>query len=151
MGGIANQSEIDLIGEWTTTGSALDLKINDTQILQWYQEELGLSGKEVEDFVEGLMASFKAELSGSIEYYADYTYLSKFGSLPAGTGTWQLTNSNQTLTITNNGNYKSTVMDVVILNSTTLIVSFERNDSEDLDHDGTEEDLSLKIELTFEK
>ncbi len=146
-----NQAEIDLIGMWTTTASSLDLRINDTPILQWYEEELDLSGSEVEDFVEGLIEAFTKELSGSIEYFPDYTYLSNFGSLPTGTGSWELSNNNQTLTITNNGNYESTVMDVVILNSTTLIVSFERNDSEDLDHDGTDEDLSLKIELTFEK
>ncbi len=144
-------NEVHLIGMWTTTGSNLDLRINDTPILQWYQEELGLSGSEVEDFVDGLIESFSRELSGSIEYYTDYTYLSNFGSLPAGTGTWELTNNNRTLTITNNGNFQSTEMDILTLNSTTLIVSFERTDSEDLDNDGIEEDLTLKIELTFEK
>jgi len=145
-----NQAELDLVGEWTAKEFSLGLTINGTPFLEWLEEETDLSESEIELFVDLLIEGFSAELSGTIEFFGDHTFLSQFGSDPEESGTWLLTNNNETLTITNSNN-ESSIWIVITLTSTTLMVGLEETDSDDLDGDGTDEDIVTSIELTFEK
>lgn len=146
-----SQAESDLIGVWTGKSFSLDMKVNDTPVLQWYQEELGLTDTEAQQIIELIVEGLADGFSGTIEFKADHTFVSNFGGEPEETGTWQLTDSDKKLTITDTSDNSTTVFDIVTLNSTTLTVRFGETDSGDLDGDGTDENITLTFELTFEK
>lgn len=146
-----SQAESDLIGIWTGKSFSLDMRVDGTPILQWYQEELGLTDTDAQQFIEVIVEGLAEGFSGTIEFKADGTFASNFGGDPKETGTWLLTDNDKKLTITDTSDNSSTVYDIITLNSTTLTIRFSETDSQDLDGDGTNENITMTFELTLEK
>ncbi len=145
-----NQAEQDLLGTWTSKEISAEMSIDGKSIIQWFADESGLPESEIEKIIQDLLDENASGLSGTLEFKPDNTYSADFFGSPKETGTWQLANNSETLILTSSDN-SSTEMDVVSLSATMLILGFEEMDSNDLNGDGTDENLLLKIKWTLEK
>lgn len=143
-----NQTELDLIGEWTAKEISVLAMVNGEPMIQWIQEELGLTDVEALLFEELFLQELADGLSGTITFNADKSYSLKFGDDPEEIGTWLLSNNNQTLTLTSDDTME---LEVITLTASTLKIGFEEMESGDLNDDGTDDELVINLELTLEK
>ncbi|MEQ9425965.1 MAG: lipocalin family protein [Cyclobacteriaceae bacterium] len=134
----------DLIGIWTVSDAALEITIDGEDFIQWFIDNLGITEAEAEVELE----DFSFDVTGTITFNADGTYSSNFSG-DSESGTWALVGS--TLTLTEAGETSGDQLQVVSLNSSTLVLGFDESDFDDFDDDGTDEALVISLELTFTK
>ena len=145
-----DQAKLDLIGTWTATEVSVGITVNGTPLLQWIQDALDLSDTEAQGFAELFIQELASSLSGTATFNADNSYSLQLGNDPVENGTWLLSNNNQILILTQSNN-ETSELEVITLNATTLKLGFEETETDDLDDDGTDDELVLNLSLTFEK
>ncbi len=145
-----NNGAIDLVGEWTATNVSVSMTVDGTPLAQWLQEAMDLSDAEAQEYAD-LFAEEMSGMTGTITFNEDNTYTAHFGDDPEESGTWEFINNNQTLILTEGDDDSPMELNVITLTETTLKVGIEEVESEDMNDDGTKEDLVINMELTFEK
>jgi len=142
--------EEDLIGSWTVSEATFDFDIDGQTLSLFFQDALGLSEADAQVIADAFESDFAEGFDGNLEFNKDNTYDSSFeGDIE--TGTWTLSPDAMTLTLDSDLDDDNVVLDVVSLNSSTLIVSQTETENEDFDGDGTEETLTITIGITLNK
>ena len=144
------QAKIDLVGEWTASEVSASAIINSVPMIQYVQEALDLSAAEAELFADEFLHELTSGLSGTITFSAENTYTAHFGNEPAEEGTWLMSNDAKTITLTESDG-ETMELEVITLSATTLTVKVEEIESEDMNDDGTVDELVISLELTFVK
>ena len=93
--------------------------------------------------------AFEEGFDGNITFNKDNTYESSFDG-DIETGTWTLSSDGMTMTL-DPVDDDILMLDVVTLNSNTLIIALTETENEDFDGDGTEETLTITVQISFTK
>ena len=136
----------DLIGTWTASSVTFEFDIGGQTLTQFFQDAFGISEADAQLLVD----AFEQGFDGTIQFKEDNTYDSSFDG-DIETGTWTLSSDAMTLTLDPDLEDDNTVFNVVTLNSSTLIISLTETEMEDFDGGGTEETLTITLELSFDK
>jgi len=140
-----------LIGLWTITDAQLDASIEGKSLVEYAVDLLGVSELEAEIlaslFEDALMSNF----DGTIEFKSDNTYITNTGG-EVDDGTWSLNSNGDELTL-DAGTIDEQVIDVLILTASSLKVSLDQTEFEDIDDDPLTPDvpINMSIELTLSK
>jgi len=142
-----------IVGTWNYDSYKLDITVNGQDLLVYLVQVLGVTQQEAVLAEAFFTASLfeESDLEGTtFTFNADGTYSVKNGGVEEDSGTYLIQNNNTKLVLTSSD---GTVQDFVIevLTNNRLIVSFEDSFEEDLDEDGTFEDVGLEFELTMVK
>jgi hypothetical protein len=146
-----NFSESDIIGIWTITSASADASVGSMSLVDYLVENLGLSQLEAQALETAFSQGFANGFDGTVEMKADNTYIAEFGDDPTETGTWELLEGGTVLRLLETGEDTPTVLDVVSLTSSTMVLEFSETESDDLNFDGTDEELTILIEMTLQK
>lgn len=138
----------DLIGTWTVESSSVDMIIGDQSIIEFLMEMLSITQEEAEQFA-GFYLEDYGEFEGTITFKDDNTYVADFGD-GIDTGTWKLSSDSKTLTL-DQGTDDEAAVNVITLNSTKLEIEISEESMEDIDEDGIDDEISIKITMTLKK
>ena len=135
----------DLIGTWQLSSANTQITIDGQDLIEWLADQLGISEDEAEDLSDQFSEVFEVEdFEETLTFNVDGTVESESdGDTEAGE--WML--SGDTLTITIDGDSAS--FEVVTLNSSTLVLQINDTQNQDLDGDGSPEELVTSVEFTF--
>ena len=126
----------DLIGTWQLSSANTQITIDGQDLIEWLADQLGISEDEAEDLSDQFSEVFEVEdFEETLTFNVDGTVESE----------WML--SGDTLTITIDGDSAS--FEVVTLNSSTLVLQINDTQNQDLDGDGSPEELVTSVEFTF--
>jgi len=137
-----DQTSLDLIGVWETA----DEVQFEVLITGLTPEEL----TEFQDFINLYLTGYAQGFFGTIEFKDDLSYTSSFGG-ETQTGTWQVLNEGENLVLSETGEVEDIELVIKSLTSSTLVLSFQETESEDLNGDGTDDEITIDIELTLNK
>jgi len=137
-------NENDLIGTWTVSAVTFESDIGGQTITQFFMDA-GLD----EATAQALADAFEEGFDGNITFNKDNTYESSFDG-DIETGTWTLSSDGMTMTL-DPVDDDILMLDVVTLNSNTLIIALTETENEDFDGDGTEETLTITVQISFDK
>lgn len=136
----------NLIGTWTVDNADLTLMVGN-QSLSDFLIDAGASQAEAELVIALFEAFLLAEVTGSITFKNDNTYISNFGGSPDD-GTWNLSADGKTLTL-DAGTVDEIVIDVVSLTSTTANMIMSQTIMQDLDDDPLTPDVPIDVEANM--
>ena len=132
----------NLIGVWETEDE-VQLSIGVT----------GLTPEELIEFEEAInfyVSFFAQGFFGTVEFKSDKTYTSTFGD-DTQTGTWEVTNEEKTLVMTETGDTEASELDIISISPSVLVIGFEETESTDINSDGTDDEFSFEVEMTLNK
>jgi hypothetical protein len=139
-----NSKRDNLIGLWTITSSETEITINGTDIIEYFMAELGLSQSDAEAFAE----MFQSDMTGTIEFNSDGTYEAVSGGA-TNNGTWEL--NGDTLTM-DKGTEDEADAEIISISSSKLVLEISETDSSsDMNEDGTNDTLVVRITLNCSK
>lgn len=152
-GTIADDVAGTLEGTWTSgTVTVNSITIDGQDIAVFLEEfrqlliELQVPEEEIDalldEFEEGFSEDFE-DLDGSLTFNADGTYEISDTS-GTDTGTWALSNNDETLTL-DGGTEDELVMNIVSLTDTRFEGLVTEEISEDLDEDGTTNEVAISV------
>ena len=147
--GDAGVDAASIIGAWTSTGTVVDITINDVSIIDFFMEELGLSEAEAEEFSS--LFEDEMDMEGTVEFKEDGEFATNWEGDAPESGTWALSNENTILTIAIDGEDENMVFDVITLTSSLLTIEQTQTELEDMDQDGTDETMKMKMTMSFSK
>ena len=136
----------DLVGVWDLQSTEVELKVAGVPLLQVLQT-LGLTPEQAEELIEEIKDEFSDE-ELSIEFTEDNMYEVNSSGLKVEEGTWSLNGS--TLSVDPVGD-DPTNFEVLTLNATSLVVSFNETDDVEYTDDGKTVEVTADIEYTFAK
>ena len=137
-----DQTSLDLIGVWETEDE-VQLSVSVTGLTQ---EEL----TEYQEFINLFLTAFAQGFFGTIEFKDDLSYTSTFGG-ETQTGTWVVLNDGEILILSETGETEDIELEIISLTSSTVIIGFQEIESDDLNGDGSEDDITIDVELTLNK
>ena len=137
-----DQTSLNLIGVWESEDEVA-LSVSITGLTQ---EELA----EYEEFINFFLQAFAQGFFGTIEFKDDLSYTSSFGG-EAQTGTWEVLSDGETLIIRETGETEETEVEIISLTSTTVVFGFQEIETDDLNGDGSDDELIIDVELTMNK
>lgn len=137
-----DQTSLDLIGVWETE----DEVQFEVLITGLTQEEL----TEFQDIINQFLTGYAQGFFGTIEFKDDLSYTSSFGG-ETQTGTWQVLNEGESLVLSETGETEDIVLEIVSLTSSTVVLTFEETESEDLNGDGSDDEITIDVTLTMNK
>ena len=140
----------DIIGVWTVSGATVDFSVGGMSLVDYFVETLELSEVEALLFEALISEGFDQGFEGTVEMRADNTYIAQFGDDPAENGTWELTVDGTILKLLEAGESEATELNLISINATTMILSYEESELMDFDQ-GVEEEITLLIEMTLTK
>ena len=140
-------TEDELIGKWTIASSSVDMTIDGVSVVDFLVEALGITEEQAKQFEQ--IYTDELSMSGTIEFMADYTYEANFDG-DVTTGTWKLTSGGKEM-IMDEGTEDETTVKIVSANATKMVVRISDSDTEDIDEDGTDENLVYTIEMVLTK
>ncbi len=141
----------DLIGTWNSSSVNVDLMVNGKTLSQFLIDGGATEAEAAlfEDFLTSDIVDSSGD--GEIQFKSDNTYIANFGGDPE-TGKWSYNASTGILIIDSDDPTEDTQeIKVKSLTSTTLIIEDSEIMEEDIDDDGTTEQISISIEMTFTK
>ena len=141
----------DIIGVWTVSGTTVDFSVGGMSLIDYLVETLELSEVEALLFEALISEGIDEGFDGTVEMRADNTYVAQFGDDPAENGTWELTVDGTILKLLEAGASEATELNLISINATTMILSYEESEPMDFDQDGVEEEITLLIEMTLTK
>ncbi len=145
-----SETYLNLIGTWSSTEIKYGVLIDNVSITQYFIDELGYTEAEAEAAVVLFGQALASGFVGTLEFKNDNTYIAKFGGDTVN-GTWELVNSDQQINLKEDGFPEVQEVEIKSVTETTLVVAFDEMTSDDLDGDGTDEELSINLELTLDK
>ena len=139
----------DLIGLWTVTDASIEMNVGDKSLIDYLIDALGITEMEAQLFESIFEEALSEGFTGTIEFKSDNTYESTFEG-DTDTGTWELSSDGKQLTL-DKGTADELTLDIISLSNNMLKIGFSEEEVDDLDSDGTNETISINIELTLEK
>ncbi len=138
-----------IVGNWTISSQSVNATVNGMSLTDYFVS-LGATQSQADSASQYFTSSFPAGNSNSsIEFKSDGTAtLTESGT--TSSGTWSLSSDGTKLTL-NEANQGSAVFDVLTLNSHNLDIQFSSDDMEDLNGDGTPEDIKITWEIKATK
>lgn len=145
-------ADAQFVGTWNLTSVSVELSIDGKSLVQYLIDNGEMTQGEAELLEDFFKSFLEAELSdGQIELKSDHTYVADFGDDP-DTGKWSYDASSKYLTIDSDDPGEDTQMIMVkSITSSTLIIEQKEIVEEDIDDDGTSEEIDAAIEMTFSK
>lgn len=138
-----------ILGKWTVSSADMDLMFDNKNLVQYLVDELGLSQNEAIAFNNLLEDALLEFFVGTIDFKQDHTYTINMGG-ETDSGTWNLSADGKTLTM-DAETIDETIATIISLDSSTLKIEMSQHAEEDLDEDGTTEQLIMKITMTLNK
>jgi len=135
-----------LIGTWSVTDFDLIVRVGSQSLIEYLIGVEGLSPSEAADLNEAFEAFLASEVTGTLTFRSDNTYVSNFGE-GSTSGTWSLSSDEKTLTLK-----EGTDIIVIIIDSisaTTWRASISESGPEDLDDDPQTPDVLISIEFVL--
>lgn len=142
-------SDEDILGAWNITGATADISVNDMPLVDYLMNSQGLSETDALALEIIMSDNFASGFLGDIEFKADHTFVAKFGTSPEQTGTWEL--NVKDLKIQNTGESDVTDARILVLNSALMVLRFTEEQTDDINNDQTDEDISVVFELSLQK
>lgn len=133
-----------LIGTWSVDNFDLNIKVGAQSLIDYLVEVEGISPSEASAQVEIFESFIEAEVTGTITFKSDNTYVSNFGD-GSTSGTWSLSPDEKTLTLTEGAD--TTVLKINSITANTLRVAIAESSLEDLDEDPETPDVLISIEI----
>ncbi|MDN4165881.1 DUF4923 family protein [Cytophagales bacterium LB-30] len=140
-----------LVGTWEESATTFEYTINDQSLVDYLVDELDLSEAEAEAYAN-LLEDVYGELLMSdltVTFNSNNTYSSTVDG-ETGTGTYALSADKKTITL-DAGTQDESVMSVKSLTATQMVVAQELGFQDDLNEDGTDEDILVSVEMTLTK
>jgi len=144
-----SSGDATIVGTWTAGTVTTDIKVGELTLTQYYIDVVGLSEADAATYAALIQGILVQTFTGTITIKSDNTYTDNLGGTTE-TGTWSLNSDQTMITITPTGEVPMT-FDVVELTSSKLIISGTETMPQDLNDDGTDEILTIKIDITFTK
>ena len=140
------------IGTWTMSSIDVELKAGGIPLIQYLVNNGDLTEAEAELIEAIFKSALEDELGeGEIELISNNTYVADFGDEP-DTGSWSYDSSTGYLTIDSDDPNEDTQMIMVkSITSSTLIIEQSETFEEDVNDDGTIDEVESSIEMTFTK
>jgi hypothetical protein len=136
-----------IVGEWTTQSTNVDITVNGISLLN-YLIDMGLPA----DQAQAMVTLFSADMDfpTSIEFKEDGTYTVTMSDSPSESGTWSQSEDKKTLTM-DAGTEDEMELTIKVLNDTTLEVEAIETETSDMDEDGTDDTMEIKMNLKFSR
>lgn len=140
-----NPSPADnLIGTWTVDNVDITAMVGNQSLTDFFINEGGLTEQEAALAYTLFETFLMAEVTGSITFKDDNTYVSNFGGSPDD-GTWSLSSDGKTLTL-DAGTVDEVEIEVVSLTNSTANMLFAQTVMQDLDDDPMTPDVPIDVE-----
>lgn len=139
----------NIVGTWTAGDATFAVTVGGMSLSQYYMEMLGLSSTEAQTFTNLFNQSLQQNYSGTIKFNADNTFTASMGG-STDSGTWSMNADGTQLTIDPSTDTPQT-FDVIELTSSVLKIRLTDTRSEDLNDDGTDETISVMVDLTLNR
>ncbi|WKK73535.2 lipocalin family protein [Marivirga salinae] len=139
--------EGDVEGKWDVTGLAFDITINGESLSSFYSD-----ADQADSFESSIEALYGASFEGaSIEFKSDGSYSSTDTDGSNDTGTWSL-NSDGTLLTMDGGTPNEFSFDIITSTKNSLVIGYsESNSTQDLNQDGSNDELKISFDITMSK
>jgi hypothetical protein len=145
-----NDTKTDpIVGTWTTGTSTFSVMVGDKTLTQYFVDVMGLSQADAESNAALLETFMKLAFTGTITFKSNNTYTSNLGGT-ADSGTWSL-NTDQTILTLVSSTEGPMVYTVSELTSSKLHVQVSGTTPYDLNSDGTDEILSIDVDIDLTK
>jgi hypothetical protein len=145
------------VGTWTLESYDTELTINNQDYVTYIQQLPDLSDEEkalaialVEFQIQQELESINIPVGTTFQFKADKNYEVKVPNEAAETGNWMLSEEGTTLTI-DEGTQDEIVFEVDTLTDTSLVLSIEIVEQDDIDQDGEVDTLVAKFILNLSK
>jgi hypothetical protein len=146
--------DAQFVGTWNVTGVTIDAMIGDESLAQYLVSQgLANSLPEAEAFVTLFFTGpLQQELTGgSIVLRADKTYTATFDG-ESENGLWNYNATTQILKIdSDEADIEDVEVKVVSISGNTMVAEQSETEQEDINDDGTPENIEVTIQLTFTK
>lgn len=139
----------NIVGTWTTVSGIYTAMIGEMTLTDYFIDVMELTEEEAEAVTEYFNLLMQEGFSGTIQLKSDKTYTSTLGGDP-DSGTWSLSSDGKKLTIDSATDDPFT-LDVIELTSDKLILEIVETIEEDLNGDDIPEEITVTIEMTFNK
>lgn len=136
----------DLIATWTINDVDFVMTIDGQDLVTWFVENTELTQTQAEELAEIFEGEMGISTNGTVTSNDDNTFTLNFDG-DVENGTWSK-NGDQ-LTLNTDGEVID--LDILTLNSNTLIVQMVESETEDMDDDGSVETLEMAITMHFDK
>lgn len=134
----------NLLGTWTVDNVDISAMVGGQSLTDWFINVGGLSAENAAIAYAIFETFLLAEVSGSITFKDDNTYVSSFGGSPDD-GTWSLSSDGKTLTL-DAGTVDEVQINVISLTNSTAHMVFAQQILEDLDDDPLTPDVPIDVE-----
>jgi hypothetical protein len=138
-----------IIGTWTAGTTTFTAMVGDKTLNQYFIDIMGLTQEEADSYTALYSAIVTASFTGTITIKSNNTYTDNLGG-STDSGTWSLNSDQSVLTITSSTDGPTT-LEVVELTSSKLRLHTTEITQEDLNSDGTDENITVTIDITFTK
>jgi hypothetical protein len=138
-----------IVGTWTAGTPTFSAMVGSKTLTQYFMEDMGLSQADANTYTAMFNLLFAEAFTGTITVKSNNTYTSTLGGEP-DSGTWSLNSDKTELTIDSTDGDPMT-LEVIELTSSKLRIHGSETVSEDLNSDGTPENIIVDIELVFTK
>jgi len=146
-------SESKLIGTWTISenNTMFEVFVGEQTLIDYAVSEGDYTQEEAEDLYDlyqaFLMDDF--EISGTIEFRTDHTYLAVFPPDDADVGSWKLSSDGKELTLDEGDPIDEEVITINSLSSNSMNITIKQTEFEDFDEDADTPDVEITIEITI--
>ena len=135
-----------LIGTWSVTDFDLNVRVGSQTLIEYLIGVEGLSPSEAADLNAAFEAFLESEVTGTLTFRSDNTYVSNFGE-GSTSGTWNLSSDEKTLTLKEGTDTIVIIIDSI--SATTWRASISESSPEDLDDDPQTPDVLISIEIVL--
>ena len=144
--------ESDLIGLWTISANNVTLEafIGEQTIVEYLVSEEGYTQEEAElayaSYLNEIESDF--EISGTIEFKADKTYVAIFPPDDTDVGTWKLSSDGKTLILDEGDPIDEQILAINSASSSTMSITIVEEGYDDTDND---DEITIAITLLLTK
>ena len=139
----------DIVGTWTAGTTTFTAMVGDMTLNDYFTDVMGLTQEEADSYTALYEMLLAQAFTGTMTMKSNNTYTSNLGGT-ADSGTWSLNSDESELTITSSIDGPTT-LEVIELTSSKLRLYTSEITQEDLDGDGTDENITVTVDVTFTK
>ena len=139
----------DIVGTWTAGTTTFTAMVGDMTLNDYFIDVMGLTQEEADSYTALYEMILEQAFTGTMTMKSNNTYTSNLGGT-ADSGTWSLNSDESELTITSTIDGPTT-LDVIELTSSKLRLQTSEITQEDLNMDGTDENITVTVDVTFTK
>lgn len=135
----------DIIGVWTIASVDYNITVDGVDIIEYVMELFGISQSQAEAFKE----MYTYDMTGTFEFKADGTYFVDYED-GEDSGTWSLISGGEAI-LFDDGTIYEINANVVSYKSDRLELNYTEKEYEDMNEDGTDEEILSKITMVMTK